>query len=108
MDSTVELASWQAGFTPAVLGARICRDCEEKAGMGARFKPGEKTDEGRELEGAGLVNWREWASRIGARLGNWNDARERPDSRSERSRLYRVVEALAGWLYVRPDRRSGS
>jgi hypothetical protein len=46
MDSTVELASWQAGFTPAVLGARICRDCEEKAGMGARFEPGEKADDG--------------------------------------------------------------
>jgi hypothetical protein len=42
-ETVVELASWQAGFTPAALGSRICRGCEEKAGMGARYESGEKT-----------------------------------------------------------------
>lgn len=37
---TVELAAWQAGFTPATIGARVCRGCEEKAGTGARFEHG--------------------------------------------------------------------
>jgi hypothetical protein len=40
---TVELASWQAGFTPASLGARVCRDCEAKAGLAASFAKGERT-----------------------------------------------------------------
>lgn len=44
-DQTVELATWQAGFTPAAIGARVCRDCEGEAGMGAKFEAGEKTDE---------------------------------------------------------------
>ena len=41
-ESTVELASWKAGFTPASVGTRICRDCEEKTGLGARFEPDEE------------------------------------------------------------------
>lgn len=43
---THELATWQAGFTPASIGSRICRDCEDKAGMGASFELGEKENEG--------------------------------------------------------------
>lgn len=56
------------------------------------------------------MNVREAASRTGAKLGNLNDRRSRHDSRSEASRLYRAVDALAGWLYVRvrPDRRRRS
>jgi hypothetical protein len=42
---TLELATWQAGFTPAAIGTRVCRDCEAEAGTAAKFEPGEK-DEG--------------------------------------------------------------
>lgn len=48
---------------------------------------------------------RELLSRAGARLGNWNDKHSTHDTRSERTRFYRVVDAIAGSLYVLPDRR---
>lgn len=40
-EHTVRLRDWAGGFTPASLGTRVCRDCEEKAGTAARFEPGE-------------------------------------------------------------------
>lgn len=41
------------------------------------------------------------ASRLGAKLGNWNDRHSGHDSRSEASRAWRALDRLAGWLYVR-------
>lgn len=51
-----------------------------------------------------MTAWRERASRIGAKLGNWNDKRLQPDTRAERTRVYIAIDTLAGWLHVRPDR----
>jgi hypothetical protein len=47
----------------------------------------------------------ELLSRLGARIGNRNDRVRGADSRAERSRLYRLIDAVAGWLYALPDRR---
>jgi hypothetical protein len=46
-DSTtgVLVSDWTAGFTPASLAARVCRDCETKAGTAAVFEPGEREAE---------------------------------------------------------------
>jgi hypothetical protein len=41
----VNATAWAAGFTPAGLGVRICRDCETKAGTAAVFEPGEREAE---------------------------------------------------------------
>jgi hypothetical protein len=38
---TVSVGDWAQGFTPAALGARVCRVCVEKAGAAARFVEGE-------------------------------------------------------------------
>lgn len=45
------------------------------------------------------------ASRLGSRLGGWNDRRSSHDCRRDATRLYRAVDRIAGWLYVLPDRR---
>jgi len=42
---TVHVEHWRGGFTPASLGSRICRDCEEKAGTAGHFEPGEKPED---------------------------------------------------------------
>lgn len=41
----VYASQWKAGFTPAGLGTRICRTCEEQAGTAAVFEPGEREAE---------------------------------------------------------------
>lgn len=41
----IEAKEWTAGFTSASQGARVCRDCEEKAGTAAVFAPGEREAE---------------------------------------------------------------
>lgn len=41
--------------------------------------------------------------RLGARLGNWNDAHSSHDSQSEATRRWRVLNSVAGWLYVKGD-----
>lgn len=45
-------------------------------------------------------------SRVGARVGNWNDrhSHSRHDSRSEASLRWRLLDRLSSWLYVLPDR----
>lgn len=43
-------------------------------------------------------------SRLGARLGNWNDQRYAGDTPAERGWRWRLLDRIAGWLYVRPDR----
>lgn len=40
-------------------------------------------------------------SRLGATLGNWNDRHSRHERRSEASLRWRVLDRIAGWLYVR-------
>jgi hypothetical protein len=44
---------------------------------------------------------------IGRILGNWNDRRSGHDSRSEASRLWRVLDRIAGWLYTRAEAHDG-
>jgi hypothetical protein len=41
----IAASDWAAGFTPAGLGTRICRNCETKAGTAAVFEPGEREAE---------------------------------------------------------------
>jgi len=44
------------------------------------------------------------ASRLGARLGNWNDRTNATgDRRAEHPRRWHVLDRIAMWLYVRPD-----
>jgi hypothetical protein len=43
-------------------------------------------------------------SRLGARLGNWNDRRHGDDTPAERGRLWRPLDWIAGRLYVLGDR----
>lgn len=47
---------------------------------------------------------RERLSRLGAKLGNWNDQHAKHDSRSGRTRRYIVLDRIAGWLHTLPDR----
>jgi len=42
-------------------------------------------------------------SRLGAALGNWNDRHSRHDRRSEATWRWRLLDGIAGWLYVRGD-----
>lgn len=42
-------------------------------------------------------------SRLGARLGNWNDRYSTGDTRKERGARWRVVDRIAGWLYRKGD-----
>lgn len=45
------------------------------------------------------------AERVGARLGNWNDLRNGGlDDEPRRPRVWRVLDRIAGWLYVRGER----
>jgi hypothetical protein len=39
-------------------------------------------------------------SRIGARLGNWNDRHSTHDSRAAASPWWRALDRIASWLYV--------
>ena len=49
---------------------------------------------------------REWLSRCGALLGNWNDRHNATgDSRSTHPRRWRLIDRVSSWLYVLPDRR---
>lgn len=41
-EHVVEVASWLAGFTPASVGSRLCRDCEATAGTGAKLAEAER------------------------------------------------------------------
>lgn len=51
------------------------------------------------------VWWRERLSRLGARLGNWNDrVNATGDGRFEHPRRWHVLDRIASWLYVTPDR----
>lgn len=45
-------------------------------------------------------------SHLGVHLGNWNDRRSHHDRRANAPLRWRVLDAIAGWLYVAPDRRS--
>lgn len=73
--------------------------------LGPRPRPQTQAGGGvRERKEQRMTAWRERASRIGAKLGNWNDKRLQPDTRAERTRVYIAIDALAGWLHVRPDR----
>lgn len=38
---------------------------------------------------------------LGRALGNWNDRHARGDTRAERGRRWRLLDRIAGWLYVR-------
>lgn len=50
------------------------------------------------------VRWREAMSRLGARLGNWNDRRNATGGRrAEHPRRWHAIDRVAMWLYVRPD-----
>lgn len=44
-------------------------------------------------------------SRLGARLGNWNDRRHYDDwnGLAYAPRSWRIVNRVAGWLYVKGD-----
>ena len=45
------------------------------------------------------------AARAGRALGNWNDRQYGGhDTASEASRCWRVLDRIAGWLYVRGAR----
>lgn len=46
-------------------------------------------------------------SRLGARLGNWNDqlGYGRAAARQHAGRRWWLIDRLASWLYVMPDRR---
>ena len=45
-------------------------------------------------------------SRLGARFGNWNDRQFGPDlGHHPNRRIWRRLDQIASWLYVRPDRR---
>lgn len=46
-------------------------------------------------------------SRLGKRLGDWNDRHSNHDTRSERTLRYRVLDRISGWLYTLPDRPFG-
>jgi hypothetical protein len=50
------------------------------------------------------VTMYETLSRSGARLGNWNDRRQRPDTGRDRTMSYVVVDRVASWLYKLPER----
>jgi len=51
---------------------------------------------------------KELASRLGARLGNWNDQRYGPElGRKPHRRRWRRIDRFASWLYVWPDRPGG-
>lgn len=43
-------------------------------------------------------------SRLGARLGNWNDRHSDHDRRRDASLRWRGIDRIAGWLYVLPER----
>lgn len=45
------------------------------------------------------------ASRIGARLGNWNDRHSSHDRRADASLRWRVLDRVASWLCTLPDGR---
>lgn len=47
---------------------------------------------------------RDLLSRLGARLGNWNDRLHGGDSRGEHAPPYGLIDRIAGWLYTLPDR----
>ena len=42
-------------------------------------------------------------SRLGARLGNWNDKHSKHDTKSKASFRWRLLDHIAGWLYVKGD-----
>lgn len=42
-------------------------------------------------------------SRIGATLGNWNDRQAEHDRRTDASLMYRIIDRVAGRLYVMGD-----
>lgn len=46
---------------------------------------------------------REKLSRLGARLGNWNDRHFGADTKADQTRLWRTLDRFAGWLYVLPE-----
>jgi hypothetical protein len=37
---------------------------------------------------------------IGARLGNWNDRNFHPDTRADRTFVYKAIDRVAGRLFV--------
>jgi hypothetical protein len=40
-------------------------------------------------------------SNLGATIGNWNDHRSTHDRRVDATLVYRFIDRIAGWLYMR-------